>query len=193
MSVDNTNVDDTTQNTETTENTDDTQEQSYDEVKAAAEALEAENKTLKASAEEGDKLSNAQRRLEKATAKNEALKNPETTQSDELSADDVYTLRDKGYALDSDEAKALLELKALPRNADKTLAQVAETPAGKAELEAIKADSEAKDIVDENADSEALLATKNEIKERFTKGDEVPQDPAQFNDLKKGLLDDFGL
>lgn len=168
-------------------------EKSYDELKAEAEALEAQNKSLKTSHSEEEKAQNAARRLEKAVEENERLTTPKVDEkvSDTLDMDDLITLREQKFSKDSDEAKVLKQFKDAGIISD--YESGLDDPGVQAKLAVIKADKDAKDIVDENDNSEAFLATKSEINSRYREKGEIPDSESQIKDLASSNLDEMGL
>lgn len=187
----------TPENPDTTVNTDVNTDKSVEDIKAEAEKLEAENKTLGENAKTEEIKSDQLKRLENAKKRNEALKGntdeevvevkTDTKATDELSADDTYTLREKGFAKDSDEAKVLKKYKDAGIITDYQTGL--ETPGLKAEIEAFTAERTAAKVLNENGDEDVDLNTRKDIKAKHESNNgEVPTDPGQQKDLARDVI-----
>lgn len=166
-----------------------------EELKAEAVSLEAENKILKEAKKEKEVADNYEIRLKKAQELNTELKaDPVETpkpKEAEIAVDDIVTLRMKGFAKESDEAKVLKQFK------DGGLITDYETGlehAGvKAEIEAITVKRTAANVVDENDKAEFDLNTKKDVITKFQTTGEVPEDKTLVEDLAKANLEEMGL
>lgn len=161
-------------------------EKTAEELKAEAEALEAELKELKEKGQ-GDEYKNNQLiRLEKARAKKEALL--EATKGDKKSEDvdtrDLIILAKNDLSEDSEKAKILAKYKAggLINDYSEGLNHIAI----KAEFEALDAKNNAKTVIDENDTDEVKVKTTKEIINNYRNSGEVPNDPK----LQKAIADD---
>lgn len=175
-------------------------EKSYEELKAEAEKLEAENKTLKQQKDEGEKTDNQKVRLQKAQEENERLKGngesgepakPEAKQEQDIDPDDLYSLRDAGYKRDSEEAELLKTYKDAGLIGD--YESGLEDSAVQAKLEEIKANREARDVVDENDQEKVNLNTTQETISRYESSGDVPEDAHQRDKLAEANVDKMNL
>lgn len=166
-------------------------EKTVEELKAEAEALEAELKTAKGDQTEDEVKANMIRRKEKAAEKLAKLKNGEAepiTQPDKGKKDidtrDLITLGKADIAEDSDQAKILERYK--QGGIIKNYADGLNHPGIKAEFEALKSKNDAKTVVDENDSAGNQLKTKKEAIAGYRASGEVPADPA----LQKAIVED---
>lgn len=161
-------------------------EKTAEELKAEAEALEAEIKELKEKGQ-GDEYKNNQLiRLEKARAKKEALMgiDKDTKKSEDIDTRDLITLGKNDISEDSEKAKILAKYKAggLIKDYSEGLNHIAI----KAEFEALDAVNNAKTVIDENDTDEVKVKTTKEIINNYRNSGEVPNDPK----LQKAIADD---
>lgn len=174
-------------------------EQTLEEIKAEAERLEAENKTLKAAVVETDEETikkDQLRRLEKAREKNAALKSHVPKEAlepkVEIAVDDLITLREQGFAKDSDEAKLLRQFReaGLIDDYQTGLNDVAV----KAKLEAIKQSRTAASVLDENGSpSGGFGNTAKDAIRRYKSTGEVPTEPTNLDAVAKNNLSEMSL
>lgn len=174
----------------------DIENMSYDEAKAYAEKLEAENKG-DSKDQDAEKKANMIKRIEKAKDKGkvetpnteEIAKTPET-----LNVRDEMTLEKKGYSNDSDEAKLIKQYADMPINAGKNYQELIENNAGlKAELDVFKTDNTAKKVVDENDTDEFRLNTKKDNQAKYRADGTVPTGTDAINELAKDNLKSMGI
>lgn len=168
-------------------------EKTADELKAEAEAIEAELKAAKGGATEDEIKANYIRRKEKAQEKLARIKEggnadddddkPNTRKKPEIAVEDLVTLEVKGIEKDSEQAKILAKyVKAgIVSNYKEAFNHVAV----KAELDALDATKNAKTVIDENDTSENGLKTKKEIVAGYKASGEVPADPK----MQKAIAD----
>ena len=176
------------------------------EVKETKESIEKLNADLKEKQEEYKKLrdegaeqeevANKRRALEKTQEKIDALKNPERKEEVhkskngyEFSADDVFDLREAGYRKDTDEA--IIIKKFIDAGFAKDVSEALSRPSVKAELEAIKAKSYAKSVLDEN-DEAGIKSSRKDIRERMKDG-YVPTDKTEIKQAAASNIKDMGL
>lgn len=171
----------------------DEKELSSEELKQQAEALEAENKQLKEqdANKEAELRANYERRLEKAREQNAKLKETiNETIKQSVDTRDLVTLGVKGISEDSDEALILKKYK------DGGIISSYEAglnhPGVLAEIEANKADKNAKTIIDEN-DKEAQARTSKETLEHYRATGQVPEDKKAQNEIALDNLKQMGL
>lgn len=174
-------------------------EKTAEELKAEAEALEAEVKELKeikGLKEKGqaDEYKNNQLiRLEKARAKKEALlETKEDTKSDTVDTRDLITLAKLDIAEDSEKAKILAKYKTagLINSYSEGLNNIAI----KAEFQALDEVNTAKTVIDENnKNSEGYLKTTKEIVNGYRTSGEVPEDPKARDIIAEDNLKKMGL
>lgn len=168
-------------------------EKTAEELKAEAEALEAEIKELKEKGQ-GDEYKNNQLiRLEKARAKKEALlETKEDTKSDTVDTRDLITLAKLDIAEDSEKAKILAKYKTagLINNYTEGLNNIAI----KAEFQALDEVNTAKTVIDENnKNSEGYLKTTKEIVNGYRTSGEVPEDPKARDIIAEDNLKKMGI
>jgi len=174
-------------------------EKTAEELKAEAEALEAEVKELKELKElkekgQVDEYKNNQLiRLEKARAKKEALlETREDPKSDTVDTRDLITLAKLDIAEDSEKAKILAKYKTagLINSYSEGLNNVAI----KAEFQALDEVNTAKTVIDENnKNSEGYLKTTKEIVNGYRTSGEVPEDPKARDIIAEDNLKKMGL
>ena len=168
-------------------------EKTAEELKAEAEALEAEIKELKEKGQ-GDEYKNNQLiRLEKARAKKEALlETKEDQKSDTVDTRDLITLAKLDIAEDSEKAKILAKYKTagLINSYTEGLNNIAI----KAEFQALDEVNTAKTVIDENnKNSEGYLKTTKEIVNGYRTSGEVPEDPKARDIIAEDNLKKMGL
>lgn len=161
-------------------------EKTAEELKAEAEALEAEIKELKEKGQ-GDEYKNNQLiRLEKARAKKEALLGTKEVdkKTDDVDTRDLIILAKNEISEDSEKAKILAKYKAggLIKDYSEGLNHIAI----KAEFEALDAKNNAKTVIDENDSDEVKVKTTKEVINSYRNSGEVPNDPK----LQKAIAED---
>jgi len=168
-------------------------EKTVDELKAEAEAAEAALKAAKdakGGETEEEIKANYLRRAEKAREKLAKLGNEDGKPTTEARKDgdidtrDLITLGKHDIAEDSEEAKILAKYKA--GGIIESYAKGLEHPGVKAELEALKAKSNAQTVANENDSDEVRLKTKKEAVNAYRASGEVPTDP----EIQKAIVDD---
>lgn len=169
-------------------------EKTAEELKAEAEALEAEVKELKEKGQTDEYKTNQLIRLEKARAKKEALleATKEVKNSDEVDTRDLITLAKLDIQEDSEKAKILAKYKnaGLINNYSEGLNNIAI----KAEFEALDAENTAKTVIDENnKNSEGYIKTSKEIVNGYRTSGEVPADPKAQEIIAEDSLKRMGL
>lgn len=169
-------------------------EKTAEELKAEAEALEAEVKELKEKGQNDEYKTNQLIRLEKARAKKEALleATKEVKKSDEVDTRDLITLAKLDIAEDSEKAKILAKYKnaGLINSYSEGLNNIAI----KAEFEALDAENTAKTVIDENnKNSEGYIKTSKEIVNGYRTSGEVPADPKAQEIIAEDSLKRMGL
>ena len=169
-------------------------EKTAEELKAEAEALEAEVKELKEKGQTDEYKNNQLIRLEKARAKKEALleATKEVKKSDEVDTRDLITLAKLDIQEDSDKAKILAKYKnaGLINSYSEGLNNIAI----KAEFEALDAENTAKTVIDENnKNSEGYIKTSKEIVNGYRTSGEVPADPKAQEIIAEDSLKRMGL
>lgn len=169
-------------------------EKTAEELKAEAEALEAEVKELKEKGQTDEYKTNQLIRLEKARAKKEALleATKEVKKSDEVDTRDLITLAKLDIQEDSDKAKILAKYKnaGLINSYSEGLNNIAI----KAEFEALDAENTAKTVIDENnKNSEGYIKTSKEIVNGYRTSGEVPADPKAQEIIAEDSLERMGL
>lgn len=169
-------------------------EKTAEELKAEAEALEAEVKELKEKGQNDEYKTNQLIRLEKARAKKEALleATKEVKKSDEVDTRDLITLAKLDIQEDSEKAKILAKYKnaGLINNYSEGLNNIAI----KAEFEALDAENTAKTVIDENnKNSEGYIKTSKEIVNGYRTSGEVPADPKAQEIIAEDSLKRMGL
>ena len=169
-------------------------EKTAEELKAEAEALEAEVKELKEKGQNDEYKTNQLIRLEKARAKKEALleATKEVKKSDEVDTRDLITLAKLDIQEDSDKAKILAKYKnaGLINSYSEGLNNIAI----KAEFEALDAENTAKTVIDENnKNSEGYIKTSKEIVNGYRTSGEVPADPKAQEIIAEDSLKRMGL
>ena len=169
-------------------------EKTAEELKAEAEALEAEVKELKEKGQTDEYKTNQLIRLEKARAKKEALleATKEVKKSDEVDTRDLITLAKLDIQEDSDKAKILAKYKnaGLVNSYSEGLNNIAI----KAEFEALDAENTAKTVIDENnKNSEGYIKTSKEIVNGYRTSGEVPADPKAQEIIAEDSLKRMGL
>ena len=169
-------------------------EKTAEELKAEAEALEAEVKELKEKGQTDEYKTNQLIRLEKARAKKEALleATKEVKNSDEVDTRDLITLAKLDIQEDSEKAKILAKYKnaGLINNYSDGLNNIAI----KAEFEALDAENTAKTVIDENnKNSEGYIKTSKEIVNGYRTSGEVPADPKAQEIIAEDSLKRMGL
>ncbi len=169
-------------------------EKTAEELKAEAEALEAEVKELKEKGQTDEYKTNQLIRLEKARAKKEALleATKEVKKSDEVDTRDLITLAKLDIQEDSDKAKILAKYKnaGLINSYSEGLNNIAI----KAEFEALDAENTAKTVIDENnKNSEGYIKTSKEIVNGYRTSGEVPADPKAQEIIAEDSLKRMGL
>lgn len=164
-------------------------EKTVEEIKAEAEALEAENKQLKErdASKELELKANYERRLEKAREQNTKLKE---VIKDSIETKDLITLGVKGLSEESVEAKILKKYKegGIITSYEAGLTH----PGVVAEIAAINAEKNAKTIIDEN-DKEAQAKTTREVIDQYRVTGIVPDDKASQEEIAKDNLKQMGL
>lgn len=164
-----------------------------EELKAEAEALEAEIKELKEKGQADEYKNNQLIRLEKARAKKEALlETKEDTKSDTVDTRDLITLAKLDIAEDSEKAKILAKYKTagLINSYSEGLNNIAI----KAEFQALDEVNTAKTVIDENnKNSEGYLKTTKEIVNGYRTSGEVPEDPKARDIIAEDNLKKMGL
>lgn len=160
-------------------------EKTAEELKAEAEALEAEIKELKEKGQ-GDEYKNNQLiRLEKARAKKEALTSMNLEKKEEgIDTRDLIILAKHDIGEDSEKAKILAKYKAggLIKDYSEGLNHIAI----KAEFEALDAVNNAKTVIDENDTDEVKVKTTKEVINSYRNSGEVPSDVK----LQKAIAED---
>lgn len=168
-------------------------EKTAEELKAEAEALEAEIKELKEKGQADEYKNNQLIRLEKARAKREALlETKEDTKSDTVDTRDLITLAKLDIAEDSEKAKILAKYKTagLINSYSEGLNNIAI----KAEFQALDEVNTAKTVIDENnKNSEGYLKTTKEIVNGYRTSGEVPEDPKARDIIAEDNLKKMGL
>lgn len=168
-------------------------EKTAEELKAEAEALEAEIKELKEKGQSDEYKNNQMIRLEKARAKKEALlETKEDTKSDTVDTRDLITLAKLDIAEDSEKAKILAKYKTagLINSYSEGLNNIAI----KAEFQALDEVNTAKTVIDENnKNSEGYLKTTKEIVNGYRTSGEVPEDPKARDIIAEDNLKKMGL
>lgn len=169
-------------------------EKTAEELKAEAEALEAEVKELKEKGQTDEYKTNQLIRLEKARAKKEALleATKEVKKSDEVDTRDLITLAKLDIQEDSEKAKILAKYKnaGLINSYSEGLNNIAI----KAEFEALDAENTAKTVIDENnKNSEGYIKTSKEIVNGYRTSGEVPADPKAQEIIAEDSLKRMGL
>jgi|GEM_PF-6972814 len=168
-------------------------EKTAEELKAEAEALEAEVKELKEKGQADEYKNNQLIRLEKARAKKEALlETREDPKSDTVDTRDLITLAKLDIAEDSEKAKILAKYKTagLINSYSEGLNNVAI----KAEFQALDEVNTAKTVIDENnKNSEGYLKTTKEIVNGYRTSGEVPEDPKARDIIAEDNLKKMGL
>lgn len=168
-------------------------EKTAEELKAEAEALEAEVKELKEKGQADEYKNNQLIRLEKARAKKEALlETKEDTKSDTVDTRDLITLAKLDIAEDSEKAKILAKYKTagLINSYSEGLNNIAI----KAEFQALDEVNTAKTVIDENnKNSEGYLKTTKEIVNGYRTSGEVPEDPKARDIIAEDNLKKMGL
>lgn len=169
-------------------------EKTAEELKAEAEALEAEVKELKEKGQTDEYKTNQLIRLEKARAKKEALleATKEDKKSDEVDTRDLITLAKLDIQEDSEKAKILAKYKnaGLINSYSEGLNNIAI----KAEFEALDAENTAKTVIDENnKNSEGYIKTSKEIVNGYRTSGEVPADPKAQEIIAEDSLKRMGL
>lgn len=168
-------------------------EKTAEELKAEAEALEAEVKELKEKGQVDEYKNNQLIRLEKARAKKEALlETKEDTKSDTVDTRDLITLAKLDIAEDSEKAKILAKYKTagLINSYSEGLNNIAI----KAEFQALDEVNTAKTVIDENnKNSEGYLKTTKEIVNGYRTSGEVPEDPKARDIIAEDNLKKMGL
>lgn len=168
-------------------------EKTAEELKAEAEALEAEIKELKEKGQADEYKNNQLIRLEKARAKKEALlETKEDTKSDTVDTRDLITLAKLDIAEDSEKAKILAKYKTagLINSYSEGLNNIAI----KAEFQALDEVNTAKTVIDENnKNSEGYLKTTKEIVNGYRTSGEVPEDPKARDLIAEDNLKKMGL
>lgn len=169
-------------------------EKTAEELKAEAEALEAEVKELKEKGQNDEYKTNQLIRLEKARAKKEALleATKEVKKSDEVDTRDLITLAKLDIQEDSEKAKILAKYKnaGLINSYSEGLNNIAI----KAEFEALDAENTAKTVIDENnKNSEGYIKTSKEIVNGYRTSGEVPADPKAQEIIAEDSLKRMGL
>lgn len=168
-------------------------EKTAEELKAEAEALEAEVKELKEKGQVEEYKNNQLIRLEKARAKKEALlETKEDTKSDTVDTRDLITLAKLDIAEDSEKAKILAKYKTagLINSYSEGLNNIAI----KAEFQALDEVNTAKTVIDENnKNSEGYLKTTKEIVNGYRTSGEVPEDPKARDIIAEDNLKKMGL
>lgn len=160
-----------------------------EEITAHAEKIEAQLKEVKKQTPEQirdnqiKRLKNAQERaLNSNTVAQPA--NTTTEKKSEIAQADILTLAKQSFDIGSEEQQLLQK-----RVEQGVIASYAEglSHAGvKAELEAIKAKSTAKTVIDENDDPETQMKTKKEVIAAAKASGQIPSDPA----LRKAIAED---
>lgn len=171
----------TTEDTTTEETVDETKEnksvKSPDEIRAEAEALEAENKQIKKDRE----AKNYEGRLEKARRENEELKlesQSNNTESETKKTSPEFTTRDLialdkvGYEEDSDEAKLIQSY--ISGGLVTSVTEALNHRGVKAELEDILTERTAAATIDENDTEEGIAQSKQEIINQYETSGRVP-------------------
>ncbi len=168
-------------------------EKTAEELKAEAEALEAEVKELKEKGQVDEYKNNQLIRLEKARAKKEALlETREDPKSDTVDTRDLITLAKLDIAEDSEKAKILAKYKTagLINSYSEGLNNIAI----KAEFQALDEVNTAKTVIDENnKNSEGYLKTTKEIVNGYRTSGEVPEDPKARDIIAEDNLKKMGL
>lgn len=168
-------------------------EKTAEELKAEAEALEAEVKELKEKGQVDEYKNNQLIRLEKARAKKEALlETKEDPKSDTVDTRDLITLAKLDIAEDSEKAKILAKYKTagLINSYSEGLNNIAI----KAEFQALDEVNTAKTVIDENnKNSEGYLKTTKEIVNGYRTSGEVPEDPKARDIIAEDNLKKMGL
>lgn len=169
-------------------------EKTAEELKAEAEALEAEIKELKEKGQSDEYKNNQMIRLEKARAKKEALleTKEDDKKSDTVDTRDLITLAKLDIAEDSEKAKILAKYKTagLINSYTEGLNNIAI----KAEFQALDEVNTAKTVIDENnKNSEGYLKTTKEIVNGYRTSGEVPEDPKARDIIAEDNLKKMGL
>jgi len=161
-----------------------------EELKAEAEALEAELKIERQKREEVELSSNYQRRIEKAKEKLSAYRAPEpTTPNQDVDVRDIIALSKRDIAEDSGEAQILKRYK--DGGIIKSYAEGFEHAGVKAEFALLNERKTAKTVVDEN-DSEEYLKTTKEVIAEYRASGNVPDDPKLVKEIAKENLKAMG-
>jgi hypothetical protein len=156
-----------------------------EEITAHAEKLEAQVKAVKKQTPDeirANQIKRAKNAQEKVFNPNTAPS--EVTKSGEIAQADILTLAKSDFELGSPE-QILLQQR-IDQGVIKTYAEGLQHVGVKAEIDAIKAKTSAKTVIDENDDPETKLKTKKEAIAHARATGEVPEDPT----LRQALVDD---
>lgn len=171
------------------------EEKTAEELKAEAEELERQLKERKEGASEEEIRANMLRRKQKAAEKLDRLNKGEgdepTKQKGEIATRDLITLGQNGIEENSEQAKVLQ--KYVDAGIIKSYKEGFTHVGVKAELDAIKAKSTTKTVIDENDTDEVKLNTRKEIIANYEASGEVPTDPAAQKEIAKNNLKKMGL
>lgn len=155
-------------------NQDDLSALSVEELKAKAEALENENKSLRGDAKDEEIRQNMLRRIEKAQEKNIQLKsgnNARATTDDGFTASDIFTLAKADIDPESEKAKVLLRY--ISAGFAKSAKEALDHPGVKAELAAIGAAETARSVITTNDTQDTQFDRKATIIARYKSTGEV--------------------
>lgn len=170
------------------------EDKTAEELKAEAEELERQIKERKEGASEEEIRTNMLRRKEKAAEKLERLKNggdKETKQEGEIATRDLITLGQNNIEEGSEQAQILQ--KYVKAGICKDYKEALTHVGVKAELEAVKAKTTTKTVIDENDTDEVKLNTRKEIISNYEASGEVPTDPKAQKEIAKHNLKKMGL
>ena len=163
-----------------------------------AEAKEAEEKLKAKKEEEGlsDEEKEAKKKADQIKRRDKALSKlnddgEESEASKKIATEDLVTLGVKEIDPESDTAKVLQRYK--EAGFIKNYQEGLNHPGVKAELEAIKADKDAKSVIDENDSEDAKLATRKERVANYKASGEVPSDVEQQKEIADANLEEMGL
>lgn len=172
-----------------------------DELKAEAEAVEAEIKAIQDEKKDEELASNQARRLEKAKEKlakikadkgkiDEEVEQP-APKNEEIETRDLITLGKHDIAEDSEKAKILNKYK--KGGLIKNFAEGLTHPGVKAEFDALDAKGKAKSVINENDSDDVKLKTKQEVIANYKASGEVPKDPKLQKEIADSNLKEMGM
>lgn len=174
-----------------------TKTKTAEELKAEAEAVEAEIKAIQEEKKDDELASNQARRLEKARAKLLKLKTEREEVDDgeppveDIKTRDLITLAKHDIAEDSEKAKILTKYKR--GGLIKSYAEGLTHPGVQAEFNALDAKSKAKSVINENDSDDVKLKTEQEVINQYKASGEVPDDPKLRKKIAEANLKSMGL